>query len=57
MVLADPASRYDPLPLTDVQRAYWIGRSNYFKSGNVGSRIYFAFNISDFDRARMQAAW
>lgn len=56
-LLADPASRYEPFPLTDVQKAYWLGRSSDFELGNVGCHVYFEFDSSDVDRARMQAAW
>src|SRR5687767_10285783 len=26
----DPAKRHEPFPLTDIQQAYWIGRSSQF---------------------------
>jgi pyochelin synthetase len=57
IVVPDPASRYEPFPLTDVQRAYWLGRTNYFELGNIGCHVYFEFDVPDVDRGQMQAAW
>jgi amino acid adenylation domain-containing protein len=57
IVVPDPASRYEPFALTDVQRAYWLGRTNYFELGNIGCHVYFEFDVRDLDRGRMQAAW
>ena len=34
--VADPAHRHDPFPRTDVQRAYWMGRTGDFALGDVG---------------------
>jgi amino acid adenylation domain-containing protein len=56
-LLADPASRYEPFPLTDVQKAYWLGRGNNFRLGNIGCHVYFEFDVPDVDRGRLQAAW
>ena len=56
-LLTDPGARYEPFPLTDVQRAYWLGRSNYFELGNIGCHVYIEFDLSELDRRRMQAAW
>ena len=32
---AGPAARHEPFPLTDIQQAYWVGRSDAFELGNV----------------------
>ncbi len=56
-LLTEPGARYEPFPLTDVQKAYWLGRSNYFELGNVGCHVYFEFDVSEADRGRMQAGW
>src|SRR5688572_388791 len=34
-VVPDPDHRHDPFPLTDIQQAYWIGRTGAFAGGNV----------------------
>jgi amino acid adenylation domain-containing protein len=57
IIKPDSRSRYDPFALTDVQRAYWLGRTNYFELGNIGCHVYFEFDVPDVDRGRMQAAW
>ena len=53
----DRASRYQPFPLTDVQRAYWLGRTSYFALGNIGCHVYFEFDVPNYDRGLFQAAW
>src|SRR5690242_5233739 len=39
--MAAPDQRYAPFPLTDVQQAYWLGRSGAFVLGNVAAHVYF----------------
>ncbi len=56
-LVADTSSRHDPFPLTDVQRAYWLGRSNFFELGKVSCHVYLEFDITDLDREQVQAAW
>ncbi|MCW8128235.1 non-ribosomal peptide synthetase [Microbulbifer halophilus] len=36
----DAARRYEPFPLTDIQQAYWLGRSDAFEIGNVAAHAY-----------------
>jgi amino acid adenylation domain-containing protein len=57
VLLPDPASRHEPFPLNDVQRAYWLGRNGYFELGNVACHVYFEFDVSGIDRGRLGAAW
>ncbi|SCG39727.1 non-ribosomal peptide synthetase [Micromonospora humi] len=54
---ADLAHRHDPFPLTDVQRAYWIGRTGDFALGEVGSHWYWEFDGADVDLDRLATAW
>ncbi|NEQ47690.1 MAG: amino acid adenylation domain-containing protein [Leptolyngbya sp. SIOISBB] len=35
-----PESRYEPFPLTDIQQAYWLGRSQAFELGNIATHGY-----------------
>src|SRR5262245_54346915 len=56
-IISDPASRYEPFPLTDVQKAYWLGRSDYFELGNVACHVYFEFDVSNIDLGCLCAAW
>ena len=54
---ADPKSRHDPFPLTDVQRAYWIGRSGTFGLGKVSCHAYLEFDVEGIDRGRLANSW
>src|SRR5262245_44629249 len=56
-IVADAAHRYDPFPLTGVQQAYWLGRSNAFELGNISTQFYLEIPVADLDVARLEAAW
>lgn len=43
--VADPACRFDPFPLTDVQRAYWVGRSGLWDLGS-SANVYAEYEIT-----------
>ena len=49
--------RYQPFALTEVQQAYWIGRSETFELGNVPAHIYLETEIADLDLDRFTQAW
>ncbi|AMB87600.1 non-ribosomal peptide synthetase [Pseudomonas agarici] len=53
----DPAARYQPFALSDVQQAYWVGRRPGFVLGGVGAHFFVEFNVEDLDLARLEAAW
>jgi yersiniabactin nonribosomal peptide synthetase len=52
----DPASRHEPFPATDVQRAYWFGRTDDFALGSVGSHWYWEFDGVDVDLGALEDA-
>ena len=54
---ADLAHRFDPFPLTDIQRAFWIGRSEQMILGGVGSHFYIEFDGEELDIPRLEQAW
>ncbi|WP_051966428.1 non-ribosomal peptide synthetase [Kitasatospora mediocidica] len=56
-ITADPAARHQPFPPTELQRAYWVGRSSAFTLGGVGSYYYCEFDASELDLARLEDAW
>jgi len=56
-IVPDREHLSDPFPLTDVQQAYWIGRSGAFELGNVATHIYFEFESADLDLPRFEQAW
>lgn len=49
--------KYQPFPLTDIQEAYWVGRSYNFELGNVGAHGYYEVDTLDFDLAKFETAW
>lgn len=56
---ASPAREDAPLEfsMTDVQRAYWIGRTAGVSLSGVGSHGYQEFDCGALDVERMQKAW
>ncbi|MGM0348079.1 amino acid adenylation domain-containing protein [Streptomyces sp. Adlamb9] len=52
----DPAHRHEPFPLTEVQRAYWIGRSGAV-GGDVSCHLYVELDIDDVDLPRLESSW
>ena len=52
-----PEQRFFPFPLTDVQQAYWIGRSNSFELGNVAAHGYFEVERKDLDYPLFCEVW
>jgi amino acid adenylation domain-containing protein/non-ribosomal peptide synthase protein (TIGR01720 family) len=55
-ITADATRRYEPFPLTDVQQAYWIGRTNIFELGNVATHIAIEVESTGLDIARLNHA-
>ncbi|MER6384965.1 amino acid adenylation domain-containing protein [Streptomyces sp. NPDC001250] len=55
-VTADPEHRHEPFPLTDVQRAYWLGRGPDFTLGGIGCHFYREYDVVDLDVARLESA-
>ncbi|MCL6754535.1 amino acid adenylation domain-containing protein [Nostoc sp. CCCryo 231-06] len=56
-ILSDREQRYQPFPLTDVQQAYWIGRSSDLELGNVSTHFYGEIDSFDLDIERYNLAW
>ncbi len=52
----DLQARHQPFPLTDVQEAYWIGRSSALELSQVASHAYFEVDLPDLDIARLTHA-
>jgi epothilone synthetase B len=51
-----PGERHEPFPLTDVQQAYWVGRTDLFDLGNVASHAYLEIETGPLDAARFERA-
>lgn len=50
-------SRFEPFPLTDLQQAYWLGRTDAFALGGIASRAYLELEVPGLDVSRMEDAW
>ncbi len=56
-VLADPGQRFEPFPLTDIQMAYWLGRTSRFALGGP-CHVYWEFiGNPDRDPGRLEDAF
>ncbi|WP_310418173.1 amino acid adenylation domain-containing protein [Chamaesiphon sp. OTE_8_metabat_110] len=51
-----PESRYEPFPLTDMQHAFWIGRSGILELGGVSNHGYYEIEGGDLDVDRLNTA-
>ena len=54
---ADPGARHEPFPLTDVQQAYWVGRSGLLGLGSVACHLYAEFELPALEVPRLEDAW
>src|ERR1044071_4246927 len=53
-----PEEINQPFPLTDLQNAYWIGRSAAFELGRVAAHAYFEFeSVEALDVDRLAETW
>ncbi|HEX9736952.1 MAG TPA: amino acid adenylation domain-containing protein [Thermoanaerobaculia bacterium] len=52
-----PEERFLPFPLTDIQQAYWVGRSGDFELGSVSTHIYLEVDGEGLDMDRLTSAW
>src|SRR5262245_20214615 len=57
IVIPNPKCAYDPFPLTDMQQAYWVGRSGVFEIGAVSSHVYLEIESTHLDLPRFTRAW
>lgn len=52
----DLEQRYSPFPLTDMQQAYWVGRSGALRLG-MATHMYEEIESRDLDLDRLGRAW
>jgi pyochelin synthetase len=57
LINLDESQRYQPFALTDLQQAYWIGRSGIFEMGAVASHSFLEFESEGLDLDRLNKAW
>jgi amino acid adenylation domain-containing protein len=55
-IVPAPERRHEPFPLTDVQHAYWIGRTGAVELGNVSTHNYWEIEGRGLDVERLAAA-
>lgn len=51
-----PELRYEPFPLTDMQYAFWVGRSGVLELGNVANHGYYEIEGEDLNLERLNWA-
>jgi epothilone synthetase B len=56
-IVPDPDQRYLPFPLTDIQQAYWVGRTSAYELGNVSIHMYWELERAGLDLPRLETAW
>ena len=54
--MPQPAARYQPFPLTDMQHAFWVGRSGVLELGKVANHGYYEIESYDLDLERLNWA-
>ncbi|MEU5471234.1 hybrid non-ribosomal peptide synthetase/type I polyketide synthase [Streptomyces lydicus] len=56
-LVADPAARHEPFPLTDLQHAYLVGRTDAFELGNVSTSFLVEVDVEETDLDRLAASF
>ncbi|MEU7046987.1 non-ribosomal peptide synthetase/type I polyketide synthase [Streptomyces eurythermus] len=56
-LVADPAGRHEPFPLTDLQQAYLVGRTDAFELGNVSTSFLVEIDLEETDLDRLAASF
>ncbi|HJQ03546.1 MAG TPA: amino acid adenylation domain-containing protein [Jatrophihabitans sp.] len=51
-----PQDRHEPFPLTDIQYAYWIGRTGGLELGEIGCHGYQEWDVAELDLERLEKA-
>lgn len=55
-LVKDIGNRYKPFPLTEIQQAYWVGRSGAYDLGEVGVHGYLEIE-NNFDIDKLNESW
>ncbi|WP_434524889.1 amino acid adenylation domain-containing protein [Photorhabdus asymbiotica] len=58
-IMIDSSQRHAPFPLTPIQHAYWIGRTQAIDFGGVACHVLFEWDLAldSFDIPRFEKAW
>ncbi|MFP5285682.1 MAG: condensation domain-containing protein, partial [Thermoanaerobaculia bacterium] len=57
VLVPDPDGCCEPFPLSDIQQAYLVGRTELFELGGVGPTSYLEADWPELDVPRLEAAW
>jgi pyochelin synthetase len=52
-IVPDPQRRHEPFPLTDIQHAYWVGRTPAVELGGVATHFYVELERDGIDMPRL----
>ncbi len=55
-ITMDSNGRYEPFAMTDMQQAYWLGRSRQLDGGDVAMHLYLEFQSKTYDIERLEWA-
>ncbi|MBC8943854.1 non-ribosomal peptide synthetase/type I polyketide synthase [Xenorhabdus indica] len=58
-IIIDRVQHHEPFPLTPIQHAYWVGRTQAIDFGGVACHVLFEWDLalSSFDIPRFEKAW
>ncbi|AOM39964.1 hybrid non-ribosomal peptide synthetase/type I polyketide synthase [Xenorhabdus hominickii] len=58
-IMIDSTQHHEPFPLTPIQHAYWIGRTQAIDFGGVACHVLFEWDLAlnGFDILRFEKAW
>lgn len=56
-ITARREDRYEPFPLTDIQQAYYVGRSGCSELGGISCHTYHEVETENLDLERLNLAW
>lgn len=57
LYIPEPTKKYEPFALTDVQKAYWVGRRQELALGNTACQGYVEFDCEELDIQRLEQSW
>lgn len=57
VIVSDQANKFEPFPLTSVQRAYLIGEMGVYSFGNISTHYYFELEKENLDAGRLEKSW
>ena len=54
VIQPDRENRFEPYQMTELQQAYWLGRTDAYEMGNVASRAYLELECDELDPRRLE---